>query len=189
MSRRKLSARPTTTVPVTVAQPCPPGPLSVAQHVLRSPVAAAQVPSPVSLVPSPGLPGIALVLSLLMSMPALAQDTDRRQIDETPAPIAAWSRTTAADESAGTPAERGAAVFNNWCSACHSRGPMNAPGTTSLEFKYRGELPAALEDRKDLTPELIEFYVRNGIAMMPIFRKTELSAADVAALSAYLGGN
>lgn len=109
--------------------------------------------------------------------------------EESTHPIAAWSRTTAANETSGTLAERGAAVFNNWCSACHSRGPLNAPGTRSLEFKYRGELPAALEDRNDLTAELIELYVRNGVAMMPFFRKTELSDDDVAALAAYLVKN
>ena len=101
-------------------------------------------------------------------------------------PIAAWSRTTASAEDRGTPAERGAAVFNNWCSACHSRGPQNAPGTTSLQNKYRGSLPAALEDRTDLTPEVVKLFVRNGVATMPQFRKTELSDADVDALGAYL---
>jgi mono/diheme cytochrome c family protein len=115
--------------------------------------------------------------AILLS-PAAAQDA--------PFPIAAWSRTTAAAEDAGAPAERGAAVFNNWCSACHSRGPLNAPGTTSLQTKYQGALPAALEDRTDLTAEIIELYVRNGIATMPFYRKTEISDADLAALAAYL---
>jgi mono/diheme cytochrome c family protein len=101
-------------------------------------------------------------------------------------PIAAWSRTKAGVEDQGTPVERGAAVFNNWCSACHSRGPQNAPGTTSLQNKYRGEIPAALEDRKDLTPELVRFFVRNGVATMPQFRKTEVGDADLDALAAYL---
>jgi mono/diheme cytochrome c family protein len=105
---------------------------------------------------------------------------------EVPFPIAAWSRTTAAAEDAGAPTERGAAVFNNWCSACHSRGPLNAPGTTSLQNKYQGTLPAALEDRTDLTAQLVELYVRNGIATMPFYRKTEISDADLAALAAYL---
>ena len=82
--------------------------------------------------------------------------------------------------------ERGAAVFNNWCSACHSRGPMNAPGTTSLQNKYQGSVPAALEDRKDLTVELVKLFVRNGVATMPQFRKTEVSDADLEALTAYL---
>jgi mono/diheme cytochrome c family protein len=105
---------------------------------------------------------------------------------DAPFPIAAWSRTTAADESAGSLRDRGAAVFNNWCSACHARNPALAAGTRSLGFKYQGAKPAALEDRDDLTPELIEFFVRNGVGMMPIARKTEVSDVDLKALSAYL---
>lgn len=101
-------------------------------------------------------------------------------------PIAAWSRTTAAVEDSGSAVERGAAVFNNWCSACHSRGTQNAPGTASLQFKYQGSVPAALEDRTDLTPELVKLFVRNGVAMMAPFRKTEVSDADLDALAAYL---
>jgi mono/diheme cytochrome c family protein len=101
-------------------------------------------------------------------------------------PIPAWSRTTAAPEDRGTLAERGAAVFNNWCSACHSRDTRNAPGTTSLRNKYQGSKPPALEDRRDLTPQSIKFFVRQGVAMMPFSRKTEVSDADLAALAAYL---
>jgi mono/diheme cytochrome c family protein len=101
-------------------------------------------------------------------------------------PIAAWSRTSAAVETQGAPVERGAAVFNNWCSACHSRGPQNAPGTASLQIKYQGSVPAALEDRRDLTPEVVKVFVRNGVAMMAPFRKTEVSDADLDALAAYL---
>ena len=101
-------------------------------------------------------------------------------------PIAAWSRTTAAVEDSGSPAERGAAVFNNWCSACHSRGPQNAPGTTSLQVKYQGSVPAALEDRRDLTADVVKVFVRNGVAMMAPFRKVEVSDADLDALAAYL---
>ena len=62
-------------------------------------------------------------------------------------------------------------MFNNWCSACHSRGPQNAPGTASLQVKYQGSVPAALEDRRDLTPEVVKVFVRNGVAMMAPFRK------------------
>ena len=105
---------------------------------------------------------------------------------EPPFPIAAWSRTTASAEDKGSPTERGAAVFNNWCSACHSRGPQNAPGTASLQNKYQGSVPAALQDRRDLTPDLVKFFVRNGVAMMAPLRKTEVSDADVDALAAYL---
>ena len=105
---------------------------------------------------------------------------------EAPFPIAAWSRTNAAVETEGSPVERGAAVFNNWCSACHSRGPQNAPGTASLQAKYQGSVPAALEERRDLTPDLVKFFVRNGVAMMAPLRKTEVSDADLEALAAYL---
>ena len=101
-------------------------------------------------------------------------------------PIAAWSRTTASAEDSGSPKERGAAVFSNWCSACHSRGPQNAPGTASLQNKYQGSVPAALQDRRDLTPDLVKFFVRNGVAMMAPLRKTEVSDADLDALAAYL---
>lgn len=120
----------------------------------------------------------ALTLTALAPSATLAQDA--------PFPIAAWSRTTASAEDRGSAAERGAAVFNNWCSACHSRGPLNAPGTTSLQNKYQGSVPAALEDRTDLTPELVSFFVRNGVATMPQFRKTEVSDADLDALASYL---
>jgi len=114
-------------------------------------------------------------------MPVTAQDDTM--------PIAAWSRTAAIEESAGSLAERGRAVYNNWCDACHRNANQNAPGTRSLQFKYRGELPAALEEREDLTPELVEFYIRNGIATMPFYRKTEISDADLAAISAYLASD
>jgi (+)-pinoresinol hydroxylase len=119
--------------------------------------------------------GVAILVASAAAA-AMAQD----------APIPAWSRTKAAVENSGTPVERGAAVFNNWCSACHSRGPQNAPGTSSLQFKYQGSLPAALEDRKDLTAEQVKFYVRNGVAMMAPFRKVEVGDADLEALAAYL---
>ena len=125
------------------------------------------------------LPPLALVAAgIASSSAALAQ--------EPPFPIAAWSRTTASAEDKGSPVERGAAVFNNWCSACHSRGPQNAPGTASLQNKYQGSVPAALQDRRDLTPDLVKFFVRNGVAMMAPLRKTEVSDADLDALAAYL---
>lgn len=119
--------------------------------------------------------GVAMLLALAAGA-VVAQD----------APIPAWSRTKAAVEDRGTPVERGTAVFNNWCSACHSHGPQNAPGTSSLQFKYQGSLPAALEDRTDLTADQVKFYVRNGVAMMAPFRKTEVGDADLEALAAYL---
>jgi (+)-pinoresinol hydroxylase len=117
---------------------------------------------------------------------AAAFTFDATVAQQTSLPIPAWSRTSASPEQDGSPAQRGAAVFNNWCSACHSRDTRNAPGTTSLQFKYQGAVPAALEDRTDLTPELVELFVRQGVATMPFYRKTEIDDAELAVLVAYL---
>ena len=92
------------------------------------------------------------VVALFATVPALAQDSGT--------PIAAWSRTKAVSETTGTLSERGAAVFNNWCDACHRNADQNAPGTRSLDLKYRGELPGALEERTDLTSAFVAAVVR-----------------------------
>ena len=81
--------------------------------------------------------------------------------------------------------KRGREVFQYWCVACHGNGPMK-PGTTALQAKYNGVRPAKLEDRTDLTPALTKYFVRTGVNVMPPFRKTEISDADLKALGAYL---
>ena len=106
--------------------------------------------------------------------------------EKTAFPTPAWSRTKAAAQDRGSPVERGAAVFNNWCSACHSKDVRNAPGTVSLQFKYQGRSPAALEERRNLTSESVKLFVRKGVATMPFYRKTEINDADLEALAAYL---
>lgn len=80
---------------------------------------------------------------------------------------------------------RGNEVFQYWCAACHAPGPRR-PGTQALEVLYKGAKPAALEQRTDLVPELTRTFVRTGVSVMPPFRKTEISDADLAALAAYL---
>jgi len=79
----------------------------------------------------------------------------------------------------------GEAVFTKWCAPCHSPGP-GMPGTQALAAKYGGTLPAVLTERTDLTPEAIGVFVRNGVTVMPFFRKTEISDEDLAALAAYV---
>jgi (+)-pinoresinol hydroxylase len=79
--------------------------------------------------------------------------------------------------------ERGKEVFDNWCAACHTG---NRPGSVALEVRYQGVRPAHLEDREDLVPELTRFFVRNGISIMPPFRKTEITDEELEALAAYL---
>lgn len=95
--------------------------------------------------------------------------------------LAAASAVFAQDASR----ERGKEVFDYWCAACHAPGPRH-PGTQALDVLYQGQKPAALEERNDLVPAVTETFVRTGVSVMPPFRKTEISDADLAALAAYL---
>jgi (+)-pinoresinol hydroxylase len=84
------------------------------------------------------------------------------------------------------PVERGKQVYDYWCATCHGAGSGH-PGTQSLEVKYKGTgLPAQLAERTDLTADMVRFFGRNGLSVMPIFRKTEVSDADLDAVVAYL---
>ncbi|MGA8873059.1 MAG: cytochrome c, partial [Candidatus Acidiferrales bacterium] len=96
----------------------------------------------------------------------------------------AWVRATVSGE--GQPL--GYVQYQDYCSMCHGEGP-GRPGTMALQAKYKGAEPALLADRTDLTPQLIKMYVRNGLSIMPIFRKTEISDADLDAIVAYLTRN
>jgi (+)-pinoresinol hydroxylase len=95
-----------------------------------------------------------------------------------------WTNTTTSSQ--GQP--RGYVQYTNYCSMCHGEG-VGKPGTLALQAKYKGAVPALLANRTDLTPALIKQYVRNGISIMPIFRKTEISDADLDAIAAYLTRN
>ena len=100
------------------------------------------------------------------------------------AAAAALLAGTAFAQSPATVA-RGNEVFQYWCAACHAPGPKH-PGTQALEALYKGQKPAVLEERTDLLPALTATFVRTGVSVMPPFRKTEISDADLAALGAYL---
>jgi len=81
--------------------------------------------------------------------------------------------------------QRGRAVYDKWCAPAHD--PIaDHPGTAALAAKYGGEKPPALLDRDDLTAERIREVVRGGVSVMPFFRKTEISDADLEALIAFL---
>ncbi|MDT4838208.1 Cytochrome C oxidase, cbb3-type, subunit III [compost metagenome] len=80
---------------------------------------------------------------------------------------------------------QGKQVFEKWCMPCHGKGNFY-PGTIALEARYKGAVPGPLEERLDLTPELVKYFVRNGISVMPFFRKTEISDAELDALGRYL---
>ena len=89
---------------------------------------------------------------------------------------------------AETPAPAGDAVYRKWCAPCHDPG-INHPGTHALMAKYQGTKPAVLLERTDLPASIVKYFVRHGISVMPQFRKTEISDAELDALAAYLSRN
>jgi (+)-pinoresinol hydroxylase len=82
--------------------------------------------------------------------------------------------------------EKGHIVYQKWCFPCHGTG-SGKPGTASLAA--RGQKPAVLEERTDLTAPTIKTFVRHGVLFMPMFRKTEISDAELDAVAAYLTRN
>ena len=106
-----------------------------------------------------------------------------------------WTISSPKAQANGDPlAMRGQEAYQARCIACHGRmesgasagsGPRK-PGTEALEARYKGQKPAALEDRSDLTPEFVRLYVRKGSGIMPFFRKTEVSDSELEAIAAYL---
>ena len=103
--------------------------------------------------------------------------------------LAAGASVVSAQDAAAV--SRGKAVFTRTCAPCHGAdkgdfGRAMLPGTDALRIKYKGQLPALLEQRTDLTPAAIKVFVRKGTWSMPPFRKTELSDAEIDAVSAYI---
>lgn len=96
------------------------------------------------------------------------------------------ARASAIAAAPKTPAvQAGGKVFEKWCSDCHR--PETGSGSMALQRKYKGEIPAILERRNDLSPELVKLAVRQGVSFMPSFRKTEISDAELGELAVYLG--
>jgi len=81
----------------------------------------------------------------------------------------------------------GGKTFDRWCGDCHHSA--QGPGSLALQRKYRGNVPAILEQRSDLPAPYIMRVVRQGSSFMPSFRKTEISDADLALLAAYLAAS
>jgi (+)-pinoresinol hydroxylase len=79
----------------------------------------------------------------------------------------------------------GQQIYEKWCAPCHAPGPQH-PGTQALDALYKGSKPAALIQRTDLTPPIVKQFVRTGVSVMPFFRKTEISDAELDALAAFL---
>ena len=78
----------------------------------------------------------------------------------------------------------GQEVFARHCVHCH--GPGNeAVGTLQLA-RTRGKDKALLTERKDLPAEYIRIVVRNGLKAMPAFVPSDLTDAQLQALTEYL---
>ncbi len=108
--------------------------------------------------------------------------------------LASFSPAAAAAGKDAARVAEGKQVFDYNCVACHGSGVgypgfQGLPGTEALTVKYKGEMPALLADRTDLTPEVVAYFVRNGVSVMPPYRKTEISDEQLAALGAYLSRN
>ena len=86
------------------------------------------------------------------------------------------------------PGPAGRVVYDKWCAPCHDPG-INHPGTHALMAKYQGTKPAVLLERTDLPADVVKHFVRHGISVMPQFRKTEITDAELDALAAYLSRN
>jgi mono/diheme cytochrome c family protein len=101
------------------------------------------------------------------------------------AALALGAAFTAQANAQVAPSSHGRQVFDKWCAPCHGAG-LGKPATAALAVKYKGETPALLEQRTDLTPEVVKTMVRTGVYTMPPFRKTEISDDDLDAVAAYL---
>lgn len=87
--------------------------------------------------------------------------------------------------AAESAAPDGAALYAWHCLPCHAAGAQY-PGTLALQVKYQGSLPAVLTERRDLGADAVRIVLRQGINVMPYYRRTELSDAEVAAIAGFL---
>jgi mono/diheme cytochrome c family protein len=98
------------------------------------------------------------------------------------------TETRAQSPSDAKPTAPGQVVYERWCAPCHAPGPGH-PGTQSLQLKYGGKAPAVLLERTDLSAQAVAVFVRQGVLMMAPFRKTEITDAELAALTAFVTRN
>ncbi len=63
------------------------------------------------------------------------------------------------------------------------------PGAAALALRHRGAVSPFLEERSDLSAEVLRVFVRQGSGTMPMFRRTEISDEEIAALAAYFAAS
>lgn len=80
----------------------------------------------------------------------------------------------------------GKALFDLYCIGCHGAEPGN-PGTMRLEERMSAD-QAPLLDRDNLDPEYLKLVVREGFKLMPPFRPSEITDAQLDLLTVYITG-
>ena len=96
--------------------------------------------------------------------------------------------TSATAQTAPVDYSAGKLVYGKWCAPCHDPGVIH-PATNALGAKYQGVKAGVILDWTDLPASTVKYWVRNGISVMPHFRKTEISDTELEALAAYLSRN
>jgi mono/diheme cytochrome c family protein len=85
-----------------------------------------------------------------------------------------------------TAPKTGKELYEHWCAACHDPGPGH-PGTLRMAGDFGAE-HSVLIGKEGLDKETVRFAVRNGFNMMPPFRVTEISDAELELLAAHVTG-
>ena len=123
---------------------------------------------------------LTMLVAGLMCAPAMAPALakDKAHTAQRAVPGAGWAAVP-------IPGHSGKAIYERYCLECHGAGPEH-PGTQALAAKYRGAVPAELDQRTDLSTEFVISTVRHGVSVMPAERKTEIGDAELKSLAAYL---
>ena len=98
------------------------------------------------------------------------------------AALAAFAATPAAAQTLTDSQAKGKALFDGTCVHCH--GPQGH--ATGLLRRRLGEKDALLTERTNLLGPYIRIAVRRGVMSMPTYRRSELSDAELAAITDYL---
>jgi|GEM_PF-1928163 len=98
------------------------------------------------------------------------------------AALAAFAATSASAQALTDSQAKGKALFDGTCVYCH--GPQGH--ATGLLRRRLGDKDALLAERTNLTGPYIHIAVRRGVMSMPTYRRSELSDADLAAITDYL---
>lgn len=132
--------------------------------------------------------GLALCAAIALSACSSGKQTAPQQA-ETGGPTQTAPMASLQDiANAKDPLDHGRQLYGYWCASCHGVG-KDHPGTSALAHKYASKKPAALEQRSDLTPNLVRYYVRTGVSIMPFFRKTEINDKELDDIGQYLSRN